>query len=60
MAPGEAEIDAEIERLARASQRPAPAVRRMMEKSGDLDGLRLGLRERMTVDLLVQHARVTP
>jgi trigger factor len=60
VAPGEAEIDAEIERLARASQRPAPAVRRMMEKSGDLDGLRLGLRERMTVDLLVQHARVTP
>lgn len=59
VAPGEAEIDAEIERLARASQRPAPAVRRMMEKSGDLDGLRLGLRERMTVDLLVQHARVT-
>jgi trigger factor len=55
---GEAEVEAEIEKLARASQRPAPAVRRLMEKSGDLDALRHGLRERKTLDLLIEHTRV--
>ena len=55
----EEELDAEVEKFARASQRPAPAVRRMMEKSGDLDALRHGLRERKTLDLLVEHTRVT-
>ena len=52
------EVDAEIENIGRASQRPAPAVRRMMEKSGDLDALRLGLRERKTLDFLIEHATV--
>ena len=56
---GDAEVDAEVEKFARASQRPAPAVRRMMEKSGDLDSLRHGLRERKTLALLIEHARVT-
>jgi trigger factor len=55
----EADVEAEVERFARASQRPAPAVRRMMEKSGDLDALRGGLRERKTLDLLIEHTRVT-
>ena len=59
IAVGDAEIEAEIERYARASQRPAPAVRRMMEKSGDLDALRHGLRERKTLDMLIEHARVS-
>lgn len=59
LATSEAEIDDEVEKFARASQRPAPAVRRMMEKSGDLETLRHGLRERKTLDLLVQHTRVT-
>jgi trigger factor len=59
IAPTEAEVDAEVEKLAQASQRPAPAVRRMMEKSGDLDALHHGLRERKTLDLLIEHARVT-
>ena len=54
----EADLEAEIEKFARASQRPAPAVRRMMEKSGDLDALRHGLRERKTLDLLIEHAHV--
>jgi trigger factor len=54
----DAEVDAEVETIARASQRPAPAVRRMMEKSGDLEALRLGLRERKTLDFLIQHATV--
>jgi hypothetical protein len=30
----------------------------MMEKSGDLDALRSGLRERMTLDFLIAHANV--
>jgi trigger factor len=55
----DADVDAEVEKLARASQRPAPAVRRMMEKSGDLEALRHGLRERKTLDLLIGQARVT-
>ncbi|PYM19224.1 MAG: trigger factor [Candidatus Rokuibacteriota bacterium] len=58
LAPSEADVDAELERLAQAAQRPAPAVRRMMEKSGDLEALRQGLRERMAVDFLTQHATV--
>jgi trigger factor len=55
---GDEEVEAEVEKIARASQRPAPAVRRMMEKSGDLEALRLGLRERKTLDLLIEHATV--
>lgn len=58
IAPADADVDAEIEKLAQASQRPAPAVRRMMEKSGDLEGLRQALRERMTLEFLVSHATV--
>jgi trigger factor len=59
VAASDADVDAEVEKFARASQRPAAAVRRMMEKSGDLDSLRHGLRERRTLDLLIEHARVT-
>jgi trigger factor len=54
----EAELDTEVDKIARASQRPAPAVRRMMEKSGDLESLRHGLRERKTLDFLIQHASI--
>ena len=56
----EADVDAEVEKLATASRRPAPAVRRMMEKGGDLDALRAGLREQQTLDLLIRHATVHP
>jgi trigger factor len=59
LAATEADVDAEVERFAKASQRPAAAVRRMMEKSGDLEALRHGLRERKTLDLLIEHTRVT-
>lgn len=59
IAPSEADVDAEIDALAKASQRPAPAVRRMMEKSGDLEALRHGLRERKTLDMLVDAAKIT-
>jgi trigger factor len=57
--PAEDEVDKEIERFAQAAQRPAPAVRRMMEKSGDLESLRGGLRERKTLEFLIQHAKVS-
>lgn len=57
--PTDADVDAEVETLARASGRPAPAVRRMMEKSGDLEALRRALRERLTLDFLIRHATVT-
>jgi trigger factor len=58
IAPTDADVDAEVEKLAQASQRPTPAVRRMMEKSGDLEGLRQGIRDRMTLELLVAKAKV--
>jgi trigger factor len=58
IAPSDAEVDAEVEKLAASSQRPAPAVRRMMEKSGDLEALRHGLRDRKTLDFLIEHATV--
>ena len=58
IATADAEIDAEVEKFAQAAQRPAPAVRRMMEKSGDLENLRGGLREKKTLDFLIEHARV--
>jgi trigger factor len=54
--PGEADVEAEVERIAQASQRPAPAVRRMMEQSGDLEGLRFSLREARTLDFLIERA----
>lgn len=57
-APGD--VDAEVERLAQASQRPAPAVRAMLEKSGDLDGLRITLTEKRTLDFLIERAAITP
>lgn len=56
--PGEADVDAQVEKIATASRRPVPAVRRMMEKSGDLAALRVGLREQMTIDFLIGHARI--
>jgi len=59
LAPGDADVDAEVERIAQATQRPAPAVRSMMEQSGDLDGLRFSLRERRTMDFLIERAQVT-
>ena len=60
VAPTEDDMDAEIEKLAAASRRPAPAVRRMMDKGGELEALRAGLREQQTLDLLIRHATVHP
>ena len=58
--PGDADVDAEVERLAQASQRPAPAVRRMLEQSGDLEGIRHTLGERKTVDFLIEKNQANP
>lgn len=57
---GDADVDAEVERLAQASQRPAPAVRRMLEQSGDLQGIRHTLGERKTVDFLIEKNQANP
>jgi len=59
IAPTEADVETELQQLAEASRRPLPAIRRMMEKSGDLDALRRGLRDRKTLDMLVEAAQIT-
>jgi trigger factor len=53
----DADVDAEVERLAQAGQRPVPAVRRMLEQSGELEGIRHSLSERRTVDFLIEKNR---
>lgn len=55
----DADVDAEIERLAQASQRPAAAVRAMLEQNGDLDRVRASLGEKRTLDFLIERATVT-
>ncbi len=57
---GEAEVDAQIERLARDAGRAPQAVRSLLQRGGDLDGLRLGLREAKALALLVEHAQIHP
>jgi trigger factor len=58
LTPADGDVDAELQKIAEAAQRPLPAVRRMMEKNGDLEALRHGLRERMALEYLVSHASV--
>lgn len=58
LAPSEAALEAEVEKIAQASQRPTPAIRRMMEKSGDMEALRHTLRERLTLEALINHANI--
>jgi trigger factor len=57
--PSDADVEAEVERLAQAAQRPAAALRRLMEERGDLDALRFSLREARTLDFLIARAQVT-
>lgn len=56
--PSEADIEAEIEKIALANNRPAPAVKRMMDQSGDLAGLRHSLGEARTMEFLISKAFV--
>jgi trigger factor len=60
IAVSDADVDGEIERLAREAGRPAGAIRALFERRDELDGLRLGLREARTLALLVEHANVEP
>ena len=59
LAPGEAEVDAEIGAIAAQTQRSPAAVRGMMEKSGDLEATRYRLREARALEFVVQHASIT-
>jgi trigger factor len=56
----DADVEAEIARLARESGRAPQTVRSLLERGGDLDGLRLTLREGKTLALLVEHAQIEP
>lgn len=58
IAPRDEDLEPEVDRIAQAGRRPTAAIRRMMEKSGDLEALRAGLRERMTLDFLIAHATI--
>jgi trigger factor len=54
----EAEIDAEIERLARRMGRPKTAVRQQIEKEGNIGTIAGRIRESKTLDLLKASARI--
>jgi trigger factor len=59
LTPGEADIDAEIARIAADTGRPVAAVRGMLEKRDDLEALRLRVQESRTLDFLIRQATVT-
>jgi trigger factor len=59
LAPTDADIDAEVEKIAVANNRPVPAVRRIMQDNGDLDGLRHSLRESRTLEFLISKSTVS-
>src|SRR5262245_59337246 len=56
----DADVDAEIARLAQESGRAPQAVRSLLERGEELEGLRLTLREAKTLAFLVEQARVEP
>src|SRR6202162_2935224 len=58
LAPTDADIDAEVEKIAVANNRPVPAVRRIMQDNGDLEGLRHSLRETRTLEFLISKSTV--
>jgi len=60
LAPTDADVDAEVERIAQAGQRPAAAVRAMLEQNGGLERLRNSLGEKRTLDFLIDRATITP
>jgi len=55
---GEAELDAEVGRLAERMKKSKEALRRQMEKEGDIHSLRARIREERTLDLLKANARL--
>lgn len=56
----DADVDAEVARLAEESGRAPQAIRSLLERGNELEGLRLALREAKTLALLVEHAKVEP
>jgi trigger factor len=56
----DADLEAEIERLAQESGRAPQAVRALLQRQGDLEGMRFALRERKVLDLVVGSAHVQP
>jgi trigger factor len=54
----DAEVDAELGRLAERMKKSREAVRAAMEKEGDLAALRARIREEKTLDLLKANARL--
>ena len=58
IAIGDAEVDAEITRLAERMGRPREKVRLAMEKEGELAALKARLREERTLDLLKAAAKM--
>lgn len=60
LGPIEGDVEAEVERIAQAGRRPAPAVRSMLEQNGDLERIRVSLREKRTLDFVIERATVAP
>jgi trigger factor len=56
--PHEAEVQAEVARLAERLKKSPEALRRQMEKEGDLAALRARIREEKTLDLVKANARL--
>jgi trigger factor len=54
----DAELDAEVARFAQRLNKSKEAMRRQMEKEGDIDSLRARIREEKTLDLLKANARL--
>jgi trigger factor len=55
----DAELDAEVARLAERMRKSKEALFRQMEKEGDLGALRARIREEKTLDLLKAHGELT-
>ena len=60
VAVDEGAVDTEIAGLAAESGRAPQAIRALLQRSGDLDGLRHRLRERKVLSFLVEHADIQP
>jgi FKBP-type peptidyl-prolyl cis-trans isomerase (trigger factor) len=54
----EAEVEAELRRLAERTRRPLEAVRTQMQKEGSIQALRARIREERTLDLIKANARL--
>lgn len=53
-------MEAEVARIAAGSNRNPQAIRSLLERGGELDGLRHALREAKALAFLVEHAHVEP